>query len=270
MADFIKKYGEWALISGASSGIGLEYAKQLAKKGLNIILVARRKEKLEEVANSIQQTHGIKTKVIVADLATEAGMDDVKSETKELEVGLLVNNVGREDSGHFLESSLKDAIDTLDLNCKVPLQLTHHFSKKMAERKKGGIIFMSSLVSFQGVSYIANYAATKAYDLIFAESIASELKKYNIDVLTVAPGFTKTNLSPDFNFEGLPLKPISPELVAKKGIKNLGKKRLTIPGAINKFLYFSGKFIQPRIINTFAFSKVFSLVLRKKLAKVEH
>jgi len=189
----------------------------------------------------------------------------VKSETEQLNIGLLVNNAGREDSGHFFQTSIEEALTTIDLNCRAPLQLTHHFARLMAERKKGGIIFMSSIVAFQGVSHIANYAASKAYDLIFAESLAAELKPYNIDVTVVAPGFTQTMLSPDINFDGVPMKPISPDLVANKGIHSLGRKRLTIPGVINKFLYLSGKYLQPRRINTFAFGLVFKRVLRNIL-----
>ena len=107
----------------------------------------------------------------------------------------------------------------------------------------------------------------RAYDLIFAEGIAAEMKPYNIDVTGVAPGFAKTELSPTFtfNFDGLPMKPMAPELIARKGISSLGRKRLTIPGAINKFLYLSGKYLQPRRINTFSFGMVFKRVLRNIL-----
>jgi len=265
MNNFKEKYGDWALITGASSGIGLEYSKQLAARKLNVVMVARRAERLEALAEEIKRTYGVETKIIVADLSTDAGIQAVKDETQQLHIGLLVNNAGREDSGHFLQTSIEEALSTIDLNCRVPLQLTHHFAQLMAERKKGGIIFMSSVVGFQGVPHIANYAASKAYDLILAEGVAAELKPYNVDVTAVAPGFTKTELSPAFNFEGLPMKPMSPELVAEKGISSLGRKRLTIPGGINKFLYLSGKYLQPRRINTFAFGMVFKRVLRNKL-----
>jgi len=265
MRNFREKYGEWALITGASSGIGLEYSKQLAAKQLNVVMVARRAERLEALAAEIKGKYGVDTKTIAADLTTDAGIQAVKDETRQLNVGLLVNNAGREDSGYFLRTSIDEALRTVDLNCRVPLQLTHHFAQIMAKRGKGGIIFMSSIVSFQGVPHIANYAATKAYDLIFAEGLASELKPYNIDVTAVAPGFAKTELSPAFNFDGLPMKPMAPELIARNGISSLGRKRLTIPGAINKFLYFSGKYLQPRRINTFAFGMVFKRVLRNIL-----
>ncbi len=265
MNTFSMKYGPWALVTGASSGIGSEYSKQLAAKELNVVMVARRSERLEALAEEIKRKYGVDTKIIVADLSTDAGIQVVKDETQQLNIGLLVNNAGREDSGHFLRTSIEEALNTVDLNCRAPLQLTHHFAQIMAKREKGGIIFMSSVVSFQGVPHIANYAASKAYDMILAEGVAAELKPYNVDVTAVAPGFTKTGLSPAFNFDGLPMKPMAPELVARKGISSLGRKRLTIPGAINKFLYLSGKYLQPRRINTFAFGMVFKRVLRNKL-----
>ncbi|MEE8264238.1 MAG: SDR family NAD(P)-dependent oxidoreductase [Gammaproteobacteria bacterium] len=268
LSNFREKYGPWALVTGASSGIGFEFAKQIAAKKLNIILVARREDKLQSVAKDVHDQHGADVKVVVADLTADEGIEAVKRATGDIEIGLLVNNAGREDSGHFLSTPLETALNTLDLNARAPLKLTHHFAQKMADRKRGGIIFMSSIVSFQGVPFIANYAATKAYDLIFAESLAAELKQHNIDVIAAAPGFTETGLSPDFEFTGLPIKPIPPALVASLAIKGLGKKRLTVPGAVNKFLYISGKYLLPRSINTLSFGMVFRAVLRKKLGNI--
>ena len=135
MGNFREKYGEWALITGASSGIGLEYSKQLAAKRLNVALVARRTDRLEALSEEIKREYGVETKIIAADLTTGAGIQAVKDETKQLMIGLLVNNAGREDSGHFLQIPIEDALSTVDLNCRVPLQLTHHFSQIMANIK---------------------------------------------------------------------------------------------------------------------------------------
>jgi short-subunit dehydrogenase len=265
MQDFYEKYGEWALVTGASSGIGLEFAKQTAAKGLNVVLVARRKGRLEKIAKQIEAANSVQTRIVVADLTEAAGISAVIEETQDLMVGLLVNNAGREDSGHFLKTPVEIALNTIDLNVKAPLQLTHHFARLMRERNKGGLIFMSSIVAFQGVPYIANYAATKAYDLAFAEGVAAELKQSNIDVTAVTPGFTRSELSPDFNFDGLPFKPMAPEIVVSQAIQSLGRSRISVPGIINKFLFASGKYIQPRWLNTKLFGNVFSRVLRFKL-----
>ncbi|MEW8492674.1 MAG: SDR family NAD(P)-dependent oxidoreductase [Candidatus Thiodiazotropha taylori] len=267
MHTFKEKYGPWALVTGASSGIGAEFARQLAVKGLNVVLVARREERLAVLSGELGGQHEVETKVIVADLTTEDGLNTVIKETVKLEIGLLINNAGIEDSGCFLDTPLPKALTVMDLNCKAPLVLTHHVAAKMRQRKRGGILFMSSLVAFQGVPYIANYAASKAYDLIFAESLATEFQAYGIDVLSLNPGFTQTELSPDFDFKGLPIKPMAPEIVALTGLRALGKKRVAVPGAMNKFLYFNGKYLQPRKLNSFSFGRVFSHVLRNKLSR---
>lgn len=265
MSEFIKKYGPWVLVTGASSGIGEGYSKQLAAKKLNIVLVARRQDRLESLSKELSNSYGVQTKIIIADLISDEGLALVIEKTKDLEVGLLINNAGVEDSGHFLTTSIDKAVDTLSLNCKAPLVLTHHFAKKMVERKRGGILFMSSLVAFQGTPYIANYAATKAYDLILSESLAAEFSPNNIDVLSVNSGFAATELSQSFNFKGIPITPITAEHVATVGLNALGRKRVVVPGAINKFLYATGKYLQPRKLNTFSFGKVFAHVLRKEL-----
>ena len=124
---------------------------------------------------------------------------------------------------------------------------------------------MSSIVSFQGVPYIANYAGTKAYNLIFSEGIAAELKKHNIDVLAATPGLTKTNLAKVHDFTGTPFKPLDPSFVADQAVKNLRRKKLVIPGFINGFLYWSGKFLFSRKMNTKSFGLVFRKVLRHSL-----
>lgn len=262
---FKNKYGPWALVTGASSGMGAEFARQMADQGLNLVLVARRKERLESLAVEINKKHSVDIKIIAADLTSKEGIARIKSETHTLQIGLLVNNAGREDSGYFIDTPLEELEKTMDLNCRAPLILTHHFARKMVANERGGIINLASIVAFQGVPLVSNYAATKAYDLIFSESLSSELKIHNIDVLAVAPGFTDTELSPDFDFSGTPINPLKPYFVAKKAIHSLGKKRVVIPGFINGLLYVTGKYLQPRIFNTFSFGMVFKRVLRGKL-----
>jgi short-subunit dehydrogenase len=265
MNKFVRKYGKWALITGASKGIGLEFSRQIAAQGLNVVLVARSENSLLQLANSIESDYPVKTRIVAADLTEAAGIARLLEATADLDIGLLVNNAGREDSGPFLQIPIDDAIKTIDLNIKVPLQLTRHFAAKMQVRGKGGILIMSSIVAFQGVPNIANYAASKAWDLVFAEGIAAELKASDIDVLSVNPGFTKTDLSPDINFDGLPVIPMSADAVVKTALSDLGKSRVSVPGLVNKFLYYSGKYLQSRRVNTAAFGHVFRRVLRNKL-----
>ena len=263
MNKFLNKYGEWALITGASKGIGLEFSRQVASKGLNVVLVARSDDRLKDLASSIETEYPVKVRIVVADLTDPTGMARLLEGTADLNIGLLVNNAGREDSGPFLDTPIDIALNTIDLNIKVPLQLTQYFASKMLARNRGGILFMSSIVAFQGVPNIANYAATKAYDLIFAEGVAAELKQSNIDVISVNPGFTDSELSPQISFDGLPLKPMTARSVVKTALDDLGSSRLSVPGLINKILYYTGKFLQPRRLNTAAFGYVFRLVLPK-------
>jgi len=265
MKTFKENYGPWCLVTGASSGIGQQYVKLIAAQGLNIVIIARREDKLLALKKELISKYNIKIKIIVADLTSISGLEKVKKETDGLEIGLLINNAGREDSNHFLKINTKAHLETIALNIKAPLLLTHHFGAKMVGRKKGGIINMSSIVAFQGVPYIVNYAGTKAYNLIFSEGIASEFKKHNIDVLAVTPGFTKTKLARAYDFTETPFTPLDPSFVAQKAVRDLGRKRLSIPGFINAFLYWNGKLLFSRIMNTASFGMVFRKVLRKTL-----
>lgn len=262
----LTKYGPWSLVTGASSGIGRAISEELASQGLNLILVARNEIKLTDLASDLKNKYGIETKVIPVDLIKVEEINKVIDQTSSYDIGLLINNAGKEDSGNFTDLAIDDLVDTLTLNTSAPLRLSHHFAQKMIERGKGGIVMMSSIVSFQGVPLIANYAASKAYDLVFGESLAAELEPHNVDVLVATPGFTKTNLG-EYDFNGTPMSAMEPEEVAKTIVRSIGKRRIVIPGFINKFLFYSGKFM-PRWMNTFSFGLVFRLVLRKKMNKV--
>ncbi|MBW4707470.1 SDR family NAD(P)-dependent oxidoreductase [Roseobacter sp. YSTF-M11] len=265
-SDFTSTYGPWAVVTGASSGIGVATAYALASQGLNVILVARRQLLLDTLAQDLAHRFGVEAIVVAADLTTPEGVAAVRTGTADYDVGLLVNNAGREDSGHFVGSDAQNALQTIDLNIRAPYLLAHHFAPKLVDRGRGGLVFLSSIVALQGVPYIANYAATKAYDLVLAESLASELEPRGVDVLAVAPGFTATNLSPDFDFSGMSIKPISPALVASHILRDLGRRRLSVPGKMNRFLVIMGKRVFSRRQNTQTFGKVFRKVLRRKLS----
>lgn len=268
------KSNSWSLVTGASGGIGLAYAVELAKKKRSIILVARNEKRLVELSQELSQQFGVETKTIAADLSSVEGVNQLISETEKLKVELLINNAGKEESGDFLTLPADEMISSIALNCSAPLLLAHHFANRMAEQGGGNILFISSIVAFQGVPLIANYAATKSYLLTFAEGIALELESKGVNISIAAPGFTKTNLAPHQNFENTPFKPLNAEFVASYTLKRLGKQRLIIPGFINKVLFYLGKYLQTRRKNSQVFGKVFRLVLRDKLvltdtAKVE-
>ncbi|WP_281558377.1 SDR family NAD(P)-dependent oxidoreductase [Thalassomonas sp. RHCl1] len=264
-----KSKHRWALITGASSGIGLAYAWELAQSKQSLILVARNRGKLHEISEELSKRYGIAVKVIAADLSTSQGVEHVINETEGMSVELLINNAGKEESGEFLKLNTADMLSSIALNCSAPMLLSHHFARKMAENGGGRILFLSSIVAFQGVPLISNYAATKAYLLTFAEGLAAEVQDKGVDIAIAAPGFTDTNLASDMNFDNTPIKPMEAMFVACYTLEKLGKQRIIIPGFINKFLFYSGKYLQTRRINTTAFGKVFKQVLSNKLNKTQ-
>ena len=180
--NYNEKYGPCALITGASSGIGAEFAQQLGEKGLNLVLVARRKDRLEKVANQIEQKNKVKVRTLSVDLLSANFLEEIRMVTDDLEIGLLVNNAGMLSIGNYLDSPIDNDLQMIDLNIKVPAILTHHFVKKMVERKKGGIIFTASMLGFMGTPYAATYAGTKAHEIVKTEGLAYELKPKGIDV----------------------------------------------------------------------------------------
>ena len=251
-----ENYGEWALITGASSGVGKEMALEIASKGINIVIVARRKELLEELANEIKEKYEVQTNVIVADFSTEEAIGYVIEECNELEIGLLVNNVGYALTGEFSENTAEDELSLLNVNIKTPTLLAHYFSQQMKERRKGGIIFVSSIMALGAAANWASYNASKAHNLLLAEGISEELKPYGINVIALTPGSIKSGFAKRSSTKAMPMA-LNPRRVAKCGLWMMGRKRTHTAGLINKFIAFSTR-LTPRFINT----KIFSLVVR--------
>jgi uncharacterized protein len=231
---FLSKYGSWAVVTGASDGIGKEMAVSLAEAGMNLVLVARRKEVLDKLASELTQQHGIKTKVIAADLAQHSEVEKVLAQTQELEVGLLVAAAGFGTTGKLIESSLDNELAMLEVNCRAVLVMTHEFGQRFARQKRGGIILFSSLVAFQGVPKTANYAATKAYIQSLAEGIRVELAPLGVDVLASAPGPTQSGFAARANMQmGMAA---TAKDVARATLEALGKRTTVRPGFLAKFL----------------------------------
>ena len=262
MNPFLQKYGPWALITGASAGIGSEFAQQLASKGLNLILVARRQELLQNLADNLESEYRVSVRSIALDLSRTDLLSVIEPLTYDVEVGLLVNNAGVMSSGSFIEIDLEVVQQELDLNARAPMILTHHFAPKMVERKRGGIIFLSSMAAFQGVSSISHYAATKSYDLVFAEGLYAELKRFNVDVMAVAPGFTSTDMVGPLDFSGSPFSPMPASRVANIALDAIRYKSVVVPGGSNRFLTWLGKHWLSRRMNTAIFGRVFESLQR--------
>lgn len=228
---FSDKYGSWAIITGASSGIGVEFAHQIAGKGLNVVLVARRKELLDKLAADLSEKYKVECRTLEADLSKDGFQFDILDAVKELEVGLLVNNAGMNCEGYFYRGSLDRNLQMLHLNTEAPFILAYEFGKIFIEKGKGGIIFTSSISAFNANPYLSHYAATKAYILSLAESMNYELKDKNVDVIAVCPGMTKSEMTRGMK-DGPMLMEAAP--VVKLTLDNLGKEAYVVPGFLNK------------------------------------
>lgn len=238
---FKNKYGNWALITGATSGIGAELTSQIAAKGLNIILVARKEKELAQHALTLKERYGVETKTISADLATAEGIEKVK-QVKE-KIGLLVLAAGLEENGAFEKTSLGQELKVIQINVVATLQLTHHFAKAMVSEKKGGILLISSLSGHMPNPYFSNYAASKAYVLNLGASLYGEFKPKGIDISVLSPGLTNTPMTANngMDWKKTPMKAMDPSIVAEEGLKGLGKRFLTVPGGKNKMMAWMAK-----------------------------
>lgn len=239
------KYGEWAMITGASSGIGAEFAKRLAVEKYNLILVARREERLNSVAKLLAEREGIEVKVLPGDLTDLNFIEKLKTECAGYEIGLLINNAGFGSTGEFINCDAERECKMVMLNCVAPTLLTHYFTKGMIDRKKGGVIFLGSMVAFQSTPMMASYAATKAFNLLLGEALWYELKKYNIDVLALNPGGTNTEFQRIASLGAGP-KPRTPEQVVETALIAIGRKPSVVDGALNKIMAVLGKFLPRR------------------------
>ena len=267
-ANFSSRYGPWALVTGASAGIGREFARQLAGNGLNLILVSRSEERLEQLGEDLVATHPISVRTIPIDLGRAGATEVLEEATADLEIGLLVNNAGVETHGAFLKSSLEAENALLRLNVVRPMELAHVFGQKMARRAKGGILFVSSTLGYQAVPNFANYASSKAYVLSLGEALHFELKKKGVDVTVLSPGLTDTAMANgmdrvDFSKLPFPLMDVQP--VVRTALHGLGRRPSVIPGAINNIMGFLGKRLFSRGSNARMFSKLTRKAMQPEL-----
>lgn len=237
---FFNRYGRWAVVTGASDGIGRAFAEALAEAGLSLVLVARRTDRLDRLAADLMKNHGVECRVVGADLARPTDAEAVLDATAGLDVGLFVAAAGFGTSGLFVDSSLPDEVTMVDVNCRAVVAMTHAFANRFRKRGRGGIVLFSSLVAFQGVARAAAYAATKAFIQTFAEGLRLEMKPFGVDVLAVAPGPVKTGFGARAAMnigDGAE----TPETVAAASLAALGKRTTVRPGLLAKFLELSLK-----------------------------
>jgi uncharacterized protein len=189
--------GKWALVTGASAGIGKALAEELARGGTNLVLTARRRERLEDLAQSLAAAHKIQAKIFVADLAQPDSPGEIFQFTKEqgIEVELLINNAGFGAYGEFPSVETGRLTDMVQVNCTAVVELTRLYLPEMQARHHGDVMILASTAAFQSVPYISTYAATKAFDLLFAEGLAEEMKPYGVRVCALCPGSTESEFA---------------------------------------------------------------------------
>jgi len=238
MADTTDFKGKWAIVTGASAGIGTALARELASHGANLILTARRKDRLESLAAELT-TKGIEVRTVVADLNDPAAPQQIYDATEGagLAVDILVNNAGLGQFGAFVQSEMEQELSQVRVNCEAVVRLTRLFVPRMVERKRGWIMILASTASFQPVPYISTYAATKAFDRMFALGLAEEVARFGVKVTALCPGPTESEFFSVARAESLKSHGAqSAEDVARIGVAALARgKRTIVP-------YFSGWF----------------------------
>jgi uncharacterized protein len=233
----LRRHGAWAVVTGASDGIGRAFATQAAAAGLNVVLVARREAVLRELAAQLTAEHAVETRVIAADLAEPRSVTALAEQCSSLDVGLLVAAAGFGTSGAFIDAPLDDELSMIAVNCGAVAQLCHHFGARFAAQKRGAIVLLSSIVAFQGVARAANYAATKAYVQSLAEGLGVELAPYGVTVLSCAPGPVHSGFASRANMTMGAT--VSAHTVARDSLAALGSKGTLRPGLLSKLLGWS-------------------------------
>lgn len=241
---------EYALITGASGGIGKQFAYLAAKDGYNLVLVARREDKLLELAKEINETFGVEVLPLPLDLQKEQSVADLMEKTKDLDIECLINNAGFGYLADYAESELSHQKELLRLNVEVLMELTHHYGAKMKEKGKGYILNIASTAALSPGPHMSTYFASKSYVLSFSEALHEELRESGVKVSALCPGPVDTDFEKNANmkdsamFHSLPVS--KPEKIARKGYKGLKKGKAVIyAGPVTHWMAFFSR-IFPR------------------------
>jgi short-subunit dehydrogenase len=233
------KFGPWAIVTGASSGIGKEFARQLAASGLNLVLVARRLPLLEELGQQLSAEFGVHSRAVAVDLSDEGFLETLAEATRDLDVGLVISNAGATAYGEFLTLERTSLHRSLRLNVTAHLSLAHHYGRGLATRGRGGVILVSSMAGLQGTPYMTDYAAAKAYVLSLGEALHVEFQKLGLHVTVLLPGPTDTPMMANSGTDpnDTPMKVMSAQECVAEGLAALGANRAThIAGRMNRIM----------------------------------
>jgi uncharacterized protein len=234
-----KRFGPWAVVTGASSGIGKEFARQIAASGINVVLVARRDALLAELGRAIAQEFDVQYRALAMDLSQEGFIERLDDATYDLDIGLVVSNAGTGNPGELLKHDRQLLQATLRLNTMAHLEITHHFGQKLGERRWGGIILVGALGAESGIPRMANDGGAKAYVHSLGEALHYEFKPLGVYVTVLAAGVTNTAVIDKFglNPKTMPMKPMSVEQCVSEGLSGLRKNRSrVVPGRLNRIM----------------------------------
>ena len=228
----VRSYGDWALVTGASAGIGMAFARRLATQGINQVLVARRAQRLREVADELERAHRIQTRIVAEDLEREGAIERIEAAVADLPIGILINNAGFGAAGRFDRVPREKILGMVRVNCLAVAGLAHAFIPGMRARGRGAVVIVASAAAYQPLGYAATYAATKAFDLMLAEALWAENRDAGVDVLALSPGPVDTEFQAVAGETAHP--GATPESVVDVALAALGKKPSVVAGGFNK------------------------------------
>ncbi|OYU32138.1 MAG: short-chain dehydrogenase [Comamonadaceae bacterium PBBC2] len=259
----LKRYGQWALVTGGTSGIGAAIVQQLAQDGLNVVMVARDENALKAHAKALQESTGVQVRTVSADLMTADGLDQVMAATQDLTIDVLVPCAAIETLGLFVASSAERHQQIVQMNVIAPMRLARHFGQGMSQRQRGAILFVSSLSGWMPQPYMAQYGATKSYIMGLAAGLHFEMKDQGVDVSVLSPGPTDTPMAKatGIDFASMGMSIMSPQDVARCGLNALGRQLDAVPGARNKMM----AFMMSRLMSRGMAGRMFKIMMSKAI-----
>lgn len=261
-SDFLRLYGPWALVTGASSGIGAEFARQLAAEGFCIVLAARRGELLNALSADLSQRFGVETRVVTIDLSEEDAVERLGRSVDDLDIGLVVSNAGTGNPGHFLKQDHAEQLRLFRLNALSHLNIAHLFGRRLAQRGGGGLLLGGAMGAVQGIPFSANDAGAKALVQSLGESLHVELRRQGVHVMTHVVPPTDTAIIRKFGLDPstMPMKPMSTTQCVSETLKAFRKRKSSfLPGRINR--------IVSMVVPTFIMRVMMGRMIEHTLAK---
>lgn len=232
-----QRYGPWAVVAGGSEGLGAAFARAIARRGVNLALVARRRAPLDALAGELSAR--VEVRVVTADLAEPGAFDAVDQATAGLDVGLGVYNAALSVLGPLLDRPIDDVMRVIDVNVRGPVRFVHGLGPAMVARGRGGLVLMSSLAGFQGSPRLAAYAASKAWNLVLGESLWAELAPRGVDVVVSCAGAIRTPGYQAASGGAEAPGTLDADVVAERTLAGLGRGPLVVPGLVNQLARFT-------------------------------